>query len=323
MWLSILFLLLGLALILDGANLLTDGAAAIARRAGISELVVGLTIVAFGTSAPELVISLISAIEGASELAIGNVVGSNLFNILAIVGITALVRPIVIQRSVMTREIPLVVLSSLVMLIMANTPLLDGSPVAQFTRSDGLILLLFFLIFMRYTMSQAKNIDAPAQTSDPDTSKAMPMWKSIIWVLAGLAALIYGGNCFVNGASEIALLMGVSEAVIGLTIVAFGTSLPELATSVVAAIKDRPGIAVGNVIGSCIFNVFAIIGISATVSPLNLGQIGNFDLLSLVGASLMFWLFGWLYRQRTITRVEGAVMTASYIAYITCLILAA
>ncbi len=322
MWLSIFFLIIGLALILGGANLLTDGAAAIARRAGISELVVGLTIVAFGTSAPELVISLISAIDGASELAVGNVVGSNIFNILAIIGITALVRPIVIQQSVMTREIPLVVLSSLAVLIMANTPLLDGSPIAQLTRSNGLILLLFFLIFMRYTMTQTKNVDS-GQNKESDTTPAMPLWKSILWVIGGLTALIYGGNCFVNGASEIALLMGVSEAVIGLTIVAFGTSAPELATSLVAAIKGRPGLAVGNVIGSCIFNVFAILGISATVSPLDLGQIGNFDLLSLVGASLMFWLFGWLFRQRTITRIEGGIMTVSYIAYLTCLILAA
>lgn len=322
MWLSIFFLIIGLALILGGANLLTDGAAAIARRAGISELVVGLTIVAFGTSAPELVISLISAIDGASELAVGNVVGSNIFNILAIIGITALVRPIVIQQSVMTREIPLVVLSSLAVLIMANTPLLDGSPIAQLTRSNGLILLLFFLIFMRYTMTQTKNVDS-GQNKESDTTPAMPLWKSILWVIGGLTALIYGGNCFVNGASEIALLMGVSEAVIGLTIVAFGTSAPELATSLVAAIKGRPGLAVGNVIGSCIFNVFAILGISATVSPLDLGQIGNFDLLSLMGASLMFWLFGWLFRQRTITRIEGGIMTVSYIAYLTCLILAA
>ncbi|MDE7411989.1 MAG: calcium/sodium antiporter [Paramuribaculum sp.] len=323
MWLSILLLILGLALILGGANLLTDGAAAIARRTGVSELVVGLTVVAFGTSAPELVISVMSALDNAPELAVGNVVGSNIFNILAIIGITALVRPISVQRGIMTREMPLMVLSSLVLLIMVNTPILDGTDVAEITRSNGLILLLFFAIFMRYTISQAKNTDDNTESAETSQTRPMPVWKSVVWVLLGLGGLIYGGDCFVSGASEIALVMGVSEAVIGLTIVAFGTSAPELATSIVAALKGKSGLAVGNVIGSNIFNAFAVLGISSTVSPLQPGQIGNFDMLTLVGASLMFWLFGWLFGTRVITRVEGGVMTAAYIAYVTCLVMAA
>ncbi len=319
MFSSIFFLIIGLVLIIGGASFLTDGASAIARRLGMSDLVVGLTIVAFGTSAPELVISLISAMNGSSELAVGNVVGSNIFNILVIVGITAMVMPMKIQRSIMTNEIPLVVLSSLVLLIMANTPILDGAGQAGISRSDGLILLLFFLIFMRYTFSQARI--SPESKPRNDTRQQSPLWKSTAYVTGGLAALVYGGDRFVAGASDIAAAMGVSEAIIGLTIVSTGTSLPELATSVTAAIKGNSGIAIGNVIGSNIFNIFLVLGASATCTPLQLGDINNADLLTLTGASVLFWIFGWLFRRRTITRGEGAVLTLAYIGYIAYLIM--
>lgn len=217
---NILFLLLGLALILIGANALTDGASAIARRWGVSDLVIGLTVVAFGTSAPELVISIVSAINGSAELAIGNVVGSNIFNVLVIIGITAMVLPIKIDRSIMTNEIPLVILSALALLAIGNSSLLDGNaPVVS--RVDGILLLLFFMIFMRYTFSQAKT-GAPGDPAAENASniKAMPIWKAILWVVGGLAGLIYGGDRFVAGASGIASGLGVSDAVIGLTIVA-------------------------------------------------------------------------------------------------------
>lgn len=319
---DIFFLILGLALILVGANILTDGASAIAKRWGVSDLIIGLTVVAFGTSAPELVISLISAIQGNAELAIGNVVGSNIFNILVIIGVTAMVMPIKVERSIMTNEIPLVILSSIALLVMGNTPLLDGASVMALTRSDGIVLLLFFMIFMRYTFAQAKT---GVQSGDEDNAptKAMPMWKAIVWVIGGLAALIYGGDRFVAGASGIASLLGVSDAIIALTIVAAGTSLPELATSVTAALKGKTGIAIGNVIGSNIFNIFLVLGCSATVHPLTFNGIGNFDLLTLTGASLLFWLFGWFFKKRTITRAEGFILTACYIAYVTLLILTA
>lgn len=199
---DIFFLILGLALILVGANILTDGASVIAKRWGVSDLIIGLTVVAFGTSAPELVISLISAIQGNAELAIGNVVGSNIFNVLVIIGVTAMVMPIKVERSIMTNEIPLVILSSFALLVMGNTPLLDGASVMALTRSDGIVLLLFFMIFMRYTFAQAKT---GVQSGDEDNAptKAMPMWKAIVWVIGGLAALIYGGDRFVAGASGI------------------------------------------------------------------------------------------------------------------------
>lgn len=323
MFLSLLYLIGGLALILFGANWLTDGASAVARRMGVSDLIVGLTVVAFGTSAPELVISLVSAIGGSSELAVGNAVGSSTFNLLVIIGITAMVRPMPVSRSIMTNEIPLLVLSSLVILAMGNGPLLGADAQAVLSRVDGIVLLLFFAIFMRYTFAQAKVDPDPSQqpqAQEVASRKPMPTWRSVTFIVIGLAGLIIGGEGFVEGASDLARMFGVSEAVIGLTIVACGTSLPELATSITAALKGSPGIAIGNVIGSNIFNIFFVLGVSATITPLPLGSIGNVDLLTLVGASLLFWLFGWKFKTRTITRPEGAVMTAAYIAYVAYLI---
>lgn len=321
MLLDIVFLILGLVLILVGANALTDGASAIAKRWGVSDLVIGLTVVAFGTSAPELVISMVSAFQGSAELAIGNVVGSNIFNILVIIGVTALVAPIKIERSIMTNEIPLVMLSSVVLLVIGNTPLLDGSAAPTVTRADGILLLMFFAIFMRYTFSQATSAGATGDEAvDNPSTPAMPVWKSALWVIGGLAGLIYGGDRFVAGASGIASGLGVSDAVIGLTIVAAGTSLPELATSVTAALKGKTGIALGNVIGSNIFNIFLVLGCTATIRPLPFGGIGNVDLLTLTGASLLFWVFGWFFRKRTITRAEGAVLTLCYVGYVAWLL---
>ena len=318
MLLNIFFLLLGLALILVGANMLTDGASAIARRWGVSDLVIGLTVVAFGTSAPELVISLVSAVEGATELAVGNAVGSNIFNVLAIIGITALIKPIKIEEGSMTKDIPFMIVSALVLLAMGNGVLLDGSAENELTRVDGIVLLLFFCIFMRYTFSIAKN--GQPEPEESQTSKPMGMAKGVVWVALGLAGLIFGGKFFVNGASGIAAGLGVSEAVIGLTIVAAGTSLPELATSVAAALKGKNGMAVGNVIGSNIFNSFMVLGAASTIRPLQFGSIGNLDLLVMTGSCLVFWAMGWLIGNRTITRGEGALLTAGYIAYIAVLV---
>lgn len=324
MLLDILLLVAGLAMILLGANWLTDGGSGVAKRFGISELVIGLTIVAFGTSAPELVISVMSAIKGSAGLAIGNVVGSNIFNVLMIIGIVAMVRPIKVEHSIMTNEIPLVVLASVALLACGNGHLLDGDMTDMVTRVDGILLLLFFAIFMRYTFSIAK---AAPSHSEPEprqeTSQLevpVPMWKACGMIVLGLAALVWGGDIFVDSASSLARAMGVSDAVIGLTIVAAGTSLPELATSVVAATKGRPGLAVGNVIGSCLFNIFFVLGLSAVIRPLPLGSIGNLDLLVMTGAALLFWLFGWIIRHRTITRIEGIILVLLYIAYTTVLI---
>ncbi len=319
---SIIWLIAGLALILVGANALTDGASAIARRMGISDLIIGLTVVAFGTSTPELVISIVAAVEGNAAIAVGNVVGSNILNILLIIGLTALVRPIIIKKSVMTQEIPILILSSVIMLILGYSATLDGISPASVTRVDGLLLLIFFLLFMRYTFASARN-SAPAVDADKETASAghrPRLAKSILYVVAGLAALIFGGEKFVDGASSLARHMGICEATIGLTIVAIGTSLPELATSIVAAVKKQPGLAVGNVIGSNIFNILLILGTAATISPLPFEGVGLVDLWTLVGASFMFLWFGWAFRQRTITRPEGAVMLVCYLAYMGYLI---
>ncbi len=324
MLMNIIWLIIGLVLILVGANALIDGASSVARRMGISDLVVGLTVVAFGTSAPELVISVISAINGSPGLAVGNVVGSNIFNVLAIIGITALVRPIIVQKSVMSLEIPMVILSSMLLLILGNSGWINGSGINEVSRVSGILLLIFFLLFMRYTFASAKNPDLDKQEEEKgEAEPILPMWRSILYIIGGLAGLIWGGDRFVEGASGIAGALGVSEAVIGLTIVAAGTSLPELATSVVAATKVKPGLAVGNVIGSNIFNVLMVLGLSATIRPLPFGSIGNFDLLTLLGGSILFWLFGWLIKERTITRLEGAIMTACYVAYIAILVIGA
>ncbi len=321
-------LAVGLAMILFGANWLTDGGSGVAKRFGLSELVIGLTIVAFGTSAPELVISVMSAIKGSAGLAIGNVVGSNTFNVLMIIGVVAMARPIKVEKGIMTNEIPLVVLASIALLACANGHMLDGASVDIVTRVDGILLLLFFAIFMRYTFSIAKDstaaqntaMEVPPAKEDNKSAAPMSVWKACAMIAAGLAGLVWGGDIFVDSASSLARSMGVSDAIIGLTIVAAGTSLPELATSVVAAIKGRPGLAVGNVIGSCLFNIFFVLGVSAVIRPLPFGTIDNTDLLVMTGAALLFWLFGWVIKHRTITRIEGAMLVACYIAYTAYLI---
>lgn len=325
MLLSIVYLIAGLALILVGANILTDGSAALARRIGISDLIVGLTVVAFGTSTPELVISVLSAARDTAGLAVGNVVGSNIFNILVIVGITAIVRPISVGRDIMSTEIPLVILSSLLLIVMANGPLLDGAPLSVITRVDGIILLIFFILFMRETLVRSRRRPAPAPeaASGPTANPAaneMPLAKSLVFIVLGLAGLIIGGDRFVAGASDIARGMGVSDAVIGLTIVAVGTSLPELAASVAAALKGNSDMALGNVIGSNVFNIFLVLGAAATVRPLPLGDVTAVDLGTLMGASLLFWICGWLVGRRTVTRGEGVMLTALYVAYMVWLV---
>lgn len=315
---DILFLIGGLLLILLGANGLTDGAASVAKRFHIPSIVIGLTIVAFGTSAPELTVSVSSALKGSADIAIGNVVGSNIFNTLMIVGCTALFAPIVITRNTLRKEIPLCILSSIVLLICANDVFLDHAKENVLSISDGLILLCFFAIFMGYTFAIASRSNDTAP--EEDEVKSIPMWKSTLFIIGGLAALIFGGQWFVEGASNIARNLGVSESIIGLTLVAAGTSLPELATSIVAALKKNPEIAIGNVIGSNLFNIFFVLGCSASITPLRLDGINNFDLLTLVGSCILLWIFGLFFAKRTITRIEGSILILCYIAYTAVLI---
>lgn len=321
MILEIIYLVGGLALILVGANALTDGSSAIARRWGVSELVIGLTIVAFGTSAPELVISVMSAARGATQLAIGNVVGSNIFNILAIIGVVAMVRPIRVAQSTMSNEIPMALLAAVALLIIGNGPMLGSGGVPEINRVDSLLLLLFFAIFMRYTFHQARKQPELESPSEPDNrSRAMSPLKAWAWVIGGLAMLVGGGDLFVDGASALASRLGVSQAIIGLTMVAAGTSLPELATSVVAARKGKSDLAIGNVVGSNIFNIFLVAGLSGTVRPLQFGSIGNIDLLTLTLSSLLFLAMARWGGTRIITRSEGAILVVLYVAYTVYLI---
>ena len=317
MLISILSLVAGLAMILVGANALTDGASSLAARLGVSRLVIGLTVVAFGTSAPELAVNIVSAVEGNAGMAIGNVVGSNMFNMLMIVGVTAMAVPRPVTKNTLSKEMPLALLSCVVLFICADDILLGSGDRNIISRADGLLLLCFFAVFMGYTFAIAKD---NADLSD-DKTVSMPMWRSVVYIVAGLGALIWGGELFVGGAGDIARSLGVDEATIGLTLVAMGTSLPELATSVVAAVKKNPEIAVGNVIGSTLFNSFFVLGASAVISPLPLNGITLTDLLSLIGASVLMLLAGRFGGKRVITRPEGAVLVAAYVGYMVYLVM--
>ncbi|MDY3134835.1 MAG: calcium/sodium antiporter, partial [Candidatus Egerieousia sp.] len=248
---DILLFIVGLALILSGANALTDGASSIAKRMKVSELVIGLTIVAFGTSAPELAVSAISAIKGNGDIALGNVVGSNLFNTLMIIGCTVLVRPLKVSRLLIKKEIPLCILASFVLILLCADAT-EGCVAGGLSRTDGLVLLCFMAIFLSHTFSIAAGEEQNASESG---IKEMPLWRAILFSIGGLLFLIAGGESFVRGASGLARALGASESLIAVTIVAGGTSLPELATSVVAALKGKSEMAVGNVVGSNLFNI--------------------------------------------------------------------
>ncbi|WP_297178767.1 calcium/sodium antiporter [uncultured Porphyromonas sp.] len=321
MILDILLFIVGIILIIVGANYLTEGASVLARRFGVSPLVVGLTIVAFGTSSPELIVSLMSALKGNSDIAMGNVVGSNIFNVLVIGGITALVTPITITRSTIRREIPLMILACLVLSVMALDRIFAGTGEIEnvLSRSEGIVLLGFFLIFLTYTFAIAKGEpDDPHAT--PDTERRYPLWLLIIFIIGGLAGLIVGGDFFVNSASSIARTLGMSEGFIGLTIVAAGTSLPELATSVAAALKKEPEIAVGNIVGSNIFNIFFILGTTATVTPIRIGGVSSLDFLVMSFSAILLYVFAVLFGQRVIKRAEGAVLVLCFVLYTAYLI---
>lgn len=315
----------GLALILKGADWLTDGASAIARRFRIPSLVIGLTIVAFGTSAPEWVVSVVSAVHGQTEMAIGNVIGSNIFNLLAIMGITALIAPVACSAGNIRYDVPLCMLASVVLFAMAAPmPQVagDGGIAAatnMVSRRDGIVLLCFFAIFMTYTFAIARKGKAATEADNTGTEETKtPMWRAVVGVVAGLVGLIAGGNWMVDGAAGIASLMGVSQSVIALTIVAAGTSFPELITSVVAARKGDTDMAMGNVVGSNVFNIFLVLGSSAVVSPLSVGNLTLTDFATLLGASALLWVFCQFGRRHHyITRSEGAVLTLCAIAYYT------
>ena len=321
MFLDILLFILGIVLIIAGANYLTEGASALARRFGVSPLVVGLTIVAFGTSSPELIVSLLSALKGNSDISMGNVVGSNIFNVLVIGGINALVTPITITRSTVRREIPLMILACLVLSVMALDRVFAGTGATEniLSRSEGIGLLCFFLIFLTYTFAIAKGDPSDPHTA-PAPTKHYPLWLLVVFIIGGLGGLVLGGELFVDAASSIARTLGMSEGFIGLTIVAAGTSLPELATSVAAALKKEPEIAVGNIVGSNLFNIFFILGTTATVTPIHIGGVSTLDFTMMSFAALLLYVFAVLFGQRVIKRAEGAVLFLCFVLYTAYLI---
>lgn len=311
MFLNIVAIIVGIVLVLWGADRLTEGAVAVAQRMGVPQIVIGLTIVAFGTSMPEFCSSLVSALNHQPGMAVGNVVGSNIFNTLLIVGVSAIVAPMTILRSTVRKDIPFALVSSVWLMMLCGY---DG----EIQWYDALILLLFFGVFMYMTLKEAKS----GMIKDDETSvkdeKAMSKLMATVWILIGLGCLIGGSTIFVNGASEMASRLGVSPAVIGLTIVAMGTSLPELATSVVSATKGNSGIAIGNVIGSNVFNILFILGVTGVICPLNIDGITTVDLSVMVVSMILLWLFS--YTKLKIERWEGAVLVAVFVGYMVWLI---
>ena len=314
MILDIIYVIAGICLILIGADALTAGASTVARRFCVSEFVLGVIIVGLGTSMPELTVSLMGALENNPGLSIGNVVGSNIVNILLITGVTAMVYPLKVTRSLVVKEIPMVVAVSILLLGMSFFPVANGVSHRILTRLDGGILLVLLALFIMYLLKQPN--DMP-EVEGPKESMA----KAVVKIILGLAGLIIGGNRFVFGASALASMMGVSDALIGLTLAAVGTSLPELATSVVAARKGQVDMALGNIIGSNIMNILLILGVCSVITPLPFGDVSVVDLGVMTGAAVLLWLTSRYYNDLKITRIEGTIMFVCYIAYVAWLII--
>ena len=315
-WILLLF---GFGLLIKAADWLVDGASALARRLKVSDLAIGLTVVAFGTSTPELFVNLVAATQGKTALALGNVIGSNIANILLILGLAAIINPLAATAGTVWKEIPFSLLAAVVLGIVVNDRLLGGSG-DVISRGDGLVLLCFLAIFFYYTAAIAFD----AGDFDPQTEiKSMPLPTALFRVALGLAGLVLGGWLIVANATLIAKQLGMSEALIGLTVVAIGTSLPELATSAVAAYKGNADIAIGNVVGSNIFNIFFILGITSTIHPIPCETGSNAEVLVLVVASLLLFLSMFTGRRRSIDRWEGVVFVLLYIAFLSYKIVAA
>lgn len=317
MWIDILWIVAGLVLILVGSDWLVEGASGVARKYGISEFIIGMTIVGIGTSMPELVSSLISAIQGHGDMALGNVTGSNICNILLILGVTALISPIKYTRSNIRKDIPFAILVSLFLMVMLYNcfGLFREMGTPGISRVDALYLLLIFAVFMIDSFKSAKN----GAEEEEASVKPMPMGKAIIFILLGLAGLIFGGQVFVDHTVSIAERFHVSEAFISITLMAVGTSLPELATCVVAAMKGKNQLALGNVIGSNIFNIALIIGTSAAISPFEIQSISTVDMGMVIVVVVLLWLAAFTFKKKKLDRVEGVIFLLAYIAYITYL----
>ena len=315
---DILLLIVGLGLILAGANFLTDGSAALAQRFRVPEFIIGLTVVAVGTSTPELVVSVLSAIGGQSDVAIGNVVGSNIFNVFVILGVCALIRPVPLTAGNIRRDIPFGVLTSLLLLAMAMDSLLCKGAADRIGRIDGVVMIGLYVALMWYTIRKTKR---PEATAPAEGAKApMAGWLMAVMIVGGLAGLVFGGEMFLRSATAIARSLGISESVIAITLVAGGTSLPELASSLVSLFKGKADMALGNVIGSNIANILLILGVSATINPLSMGGITVWDLLMVLLSSVVVFLAAFTFRRKAIDRWEGTIFVAIYVAYIWYLI---
>lgn len=318
---DIFLLILGLALILGGANFLTDGSAALAQRFRVPEFIVGLTIVAVGTSTPELVVSVLSAAAGNSDVAIGNIVGSNIFNVFLILGVCALIAPLPLTGGNIRRDLPFLTAVSVLLLLLTSDRLLGLGEVDAIGRIDGIVMLLLYIALIRYTIraerrtaAQATQTTQTTQTEKPQRSRSL--WLIVVMIAGGLAGLIFGGELFLDSASAIARALGVSESVIAITLMAGGTSLPELASSVVSLLKGKSEMALGNVIGSNIANILLILGLSATIHPLTLGGITRIDLLTVLLSSVLLFVTAFTFRRKAVDRWEGAIFLVIYALYI-------
>lgn len=313
---NLLILLAGFVLLIFGADKLVDGASSLASKLGIPNIVIGLTIVAFGTSAPELVVNVFAAVEDSTEMVLGNILGSNIFNVFGILGICALIYPLTVKTSTTWIEIPLSFLAAIAVFIIANDALFDQMGSNLITRTDGLILLLFFIIFLVYNITLSLNSTEDAEVE----SKNYTYLKSGVFILIGLTGLIIGGRFIVSSAFEFAQTFGLSERVIGLTIVSIGTSLPELATSVVAVRRKNLDIAIGNVVGSNIFNIFFILGLSTVITSVPVQQASSLDIGLNMLAGFLLFVFIFTGKGRKLEKWEGIVFLILYISYLVFLV---
>ncbi|MFZ2189596.1 MAG: calcium/sodium antiporter [Candidatus Magasanikiibacteriota bacterium] len=314
MFLPILLIIISLGILIAGAEFLVRGSASMARKWGIQPIVIGLTVVAFGTSAPELIVNIFAALNGSADIAIGNIVGSNIANILLIAGIAAIIYPLSVKKNTTWKEIPFALLAIVLVFIMGNDVLFDGAGLNAITRTDGFSLIAIFIIFMFYIFGMSK---AEGESED---IKVYNWPLSITFTIGGLVALFFGGKVLVDNAVILARLAGLSESLIGLTIVAVGTSLPELATSIVAAYHRQADIAIGNIIGSNIFNVFWILGLTGTMLQLPFSAAINFDVLFCVFTTSLLFIFMFVGKKHKLERWQGVIFVLLYIGYIIYLI---
>jgi cation:H+ antiporter len=310
MIINILLLVVGFVILIKGAGWLVDGSSALAKKYKVSDLAIGLTIVAFGTSMPEFVVNVFASINGHHDIVLGNIIGSNNFNIFVILGIAGLITPLIVQSSTVWKEIPLSLFAAMLLFILANEFNFSGTPVIS--RIDGLIFLMIFGLFILYVYKQLRSDDIPLSGQ----LKSWSAGKIWLFIIAGLAFLITGGRLVVTKAVLLAEELGISQTIVGLTIVAAGTSLPELATSIIAAIKRNNDIAVGNIIGSNIFNIFLVLGISSLLKPVNYNLKFNFDLYLLGIGTLILFISMFSGKKKMLDRWEAAVMLVLYIAYV-------